>query len=123
MPESRPSAAFAYNCPVEVPVRVLGGKWKLIILYHLLTGPQRNGELLRLVPGITQKMLSQQLRDLEHDGLVTRTVHEQVPPKVVYTLDPDEAERLRPLLKALCDWAAYWASQTGSEIRFAAAVR
>jgi DNA-binding HxlR family transcriptional regulator len=55
MPESRPSAAFAYNCPVEVPVRVLGGKWKLIILYHLLTGPQRNGELLRLVPGITRR--------------------------------------------------------------------
>jgi DNA-binding HxlR family transcriptional regulator len=123
MTDSRPSAGLAYNCPVEVPVKVLGGKWKLIILYHLLTGPQRNGELLRLVPGITQKMLSQQLRDLEHDGLVTRTVHEQVPPKVVYTLDPDEAERLRPLLKALCDWAAYWASQTGSEIRFAAAVR
>jgi DNA-binding HxlR family transcriptional regulator len=123
MTDSRPSAGFAYNFPVEVPVKVLGGKWKLIILYHLLTGPQRNGELLRLVPGITQKMLSQQLRDLEHDGLVTRTVHEQVPPKVVYTLDPDEAERLRPLLKALCDWAAYWASQTGSEIRFAAAVR
>jgi DNA-binding HxlR family transcriptional regulator len=123
MTDSRPSAGLAYNCPVEVPVKVLGGKWKLIILYHLLTGPQRNGELLRLVPGITQKMLSQQLRDLEHDGLVTRTVHEQVPPKVVYTLDPDEAERLRPLLKALCDWAAYWASQTGSAIRFAAAVR
>jgi DNA-binding HxlR family transcriptional regulator len=68
-------------------------------------------------------MLSQQLRDLEQDGLVTRTVYAQVPPKVVYTLDPDEAERLRPLLGALCDWAAYWASQTGSEIRFAAAVR
>src|SRR5262245_21014975 len=122
MPDSRPPMDFAYNCPVEVPVKVLGGKWKLIILYHLLAGPQRNGELLRLVPGITQKMLSQQLRHLERDRLVARTVHEQVAPEVVCTLDPGEAGRLRPLLKALCDWAAYWASETGAEIRFAAAV-
>ena len=101
---------------MEIPVEVLGGKWKLVLIYHLLSGPQRNGELRRLVPGITQKMLTQQLRELEHDGIVIRTVHHEVPPKVVYTIDPDEATRLQALTKAMCDWANYWASCTGATI-------
>jgi len=105
-----------FNCPVEIPVEVLGGKWKLVLIYHLLSGPRRNGELHRLVPGITQKMLTQQLRELEQDGIVIRTVHREVPPKVVYTIDPGEAETLRTLTKAMCDWANYWASRTGAEI-------
>src|SRR5215472_7451082 len=83
-----------FNCPVEIPIDVLGGKWKLVLIYHLLSGPQRNGELSRLVPGITQKMLTQQLRELEQDGIVIRTVHHEVPPKVVYTINPGEAEPL-----------------------------
>jgi DNA-binding HxlR family transcriptional regulator len=95
---------------------VLGGKWKLVLVYHLLAGPQRNGELRRLVPGITQKMLTQQLRELEHDGIVIRTVHQEVPPKVVYTIDPGEAKSLRVLTTAMCNWATYWASRTGAEI-------
>lgn len=110
------TAAGPFNCPVEIPVEVLGGKWKLVLLYHLLSGPQRNGELCRLVPGITQKMLTQQLRELEQDGIVIRTVHHQVPPKVVYTIDPGEAIPLRALTKAMCDWASYWASRTGATI-------
>ena len=105
-----------FNCPVEIPVEVLGGKWKLVLIYHLLAGPRRNGELHRLVPGITQKMLTQQLRELEQDGIVIRTVHREIPPKVVYTIDPGEAETLRTLTKAMCDWANYWASRTGAEI-------
>ena len=105
-----------FNCPVEIPVDVLGGKWKLVLIYHLLSGPQRNGELGRLVPGITQKMLTQQLRELEQDGIVIRTVHHEVPPKVVYTIDPGEAESLRTLTEAMCNWANYWASRTGAEI-------
>jgi DNA-binding HxlR family transcriptional regulator len=106
-----------FNCPVEIPVDVLGGKWKLVLIYHLLAGPQRNGELCRLVPGITQKMLTQQLRELERDGIVIRTVHREVPPKVVYTIDPGEAQPLRTLTRAMCDWASYWAAQTGAEIK------
>ena len=98
---------------------VLGGKWKLVVLYHLLSGPQRNGELRRLIPAITQKMLTQQLRELEHDGLVVRTVHEQVPPKVIYSVAAGEAAQLRALMDALCHWATYWASQTGAEIEHA----
>ena len=106
-----------FNCPVEVPIKILGGKWKLVLVFHLLSGPQRNGELLRRVPTITQKMLTQQLRDLEHDGIVIRTVHHQVPPKVVYSLDPGEVAKLKPLLAALCEWAEYWASCVGAEVR------
>jgi DNA-binding HxlR family transcriptional regulator len=109
-------AAIQFNCPVEIPVAVLGGRWKLVLVYHLLSGPQRNGELRRLVPGITQKMLTQQLRELEQDGIVIRTVHHEVPPKVVYTIDPGETKSLRALTKAMCDWANYWASRSGASI-------
>jgi len=101
---------------------VLGGKWKLILLYHLLSGPQPNGELRRLIPAITQKMLTQQLRELERDGLVIRKVHEQVPPKVVYSVAKGEAAQLRDLMDALCDWGTYWASQTGAEIEHTVSV-
>ena len=101
---------------MEIPVEVLGGKWKLVIVYHLLSGPQRNGELRRLVPGITQKILTQQLREAEHNGIVIRAVHQEVPPKVVYTIDPGEAKPLRTLTKAMCDWANYWAPRTGATI-------
>ena len=106
----------SFNCPIEIPVAVLGGKWKLVVLYHLLSGPQRNGELRRLLPGITQKMLTQQLRELEDDGIVIRTVHHEVPPKVVYTIEPGEAKPLGELTKAMCNWANYWAARTGAEI-------
>jgi DNA-binding HxlR family transcriptional regulator len=116
MPPVKSPQSQSFACPVEVPLRLLGGKWKLILLYHLLERPQRNGELLRLVPAITQKMLTQQLRELEHDGIVIRTIHRQVPPKVVYSLDRGEAKRLAPLLKALCNWGFYWADQHGAPI-------
>ena len=107
-----------FNCPVEIPVEVLGGKWKAILVYHLLSGPQRNGELRRLVPAITQKMLTQQLRELEEDGIVIRTVHREVPPKVEYTIDPGEAKALRNLTKAMCTWANDWASRNGADIKY-----
>jgi DNA-binding HxlR family transcriptional regulator len=117
MTRTNPGKGFApFNCPVEIPIEVLGGKWKLVLVYHLLSGPQRNGELRRLVPGITQKMLTQQLRELEQDGIVIRTVHQEVPPKVVYTVEPGEAKHLRALTTAMCDWANYWARRTGVEI-------
>jgi DNA-binding HxlR family transcriptional regulator len=106
----------AYGCPVEVPVTVVGGKWKLVILFYLLQQPRRTGELRRLIPAITQKMLTQQLRELEADGLVTRTVHDQVPPKVVYDVERAERARLDELLQALCGWGLYWAGQTGARI-------
>ncbi len=103
-----------YQCPVDAPVQVLGGRWKLVLLFYLLQAPRRNGELRRLVPTITQKMLTQQLRELETDGLVTRTVQDQIPPKVVYDIVPGERLRLEAVLGALCDWGLYWTDKTGA---------
>ena len=110
MPQRR-----TYECPVEVPIAVVGGRWKPIILWYLLGEPRRNGELRRLMPPISQKMLTQQLRELEADGLVHRRVHDQVPPKVVYSLSR-EGRRLEPVLQALCDWGIYWARKTGASV-------
>ena len=91
----------SYLCPVDVPLTVLGGKWKLLIAYFLLQAPRRNGELLRLLPTVSQKMLTQQLRELEADGVVVRTVHEQVPPRVDYAIATvRERARLAPLVDA-----------------------
>jgi DNA-binding HxlR family transcriptional regulator len=106
----------AYGCPVDVPVSVVGGKWKLVILFYLLQQPRRTGELRRLIPAITQKMLTQQLRELEADGLVSRTVYDRVPPKVVYDVQRAERARLDELLQALCGWGLYWAGRTGARI-------
>lgn len=105
-----------YLCPVDVPITVLGGKWKLIVVFYLMQAPRRNGELRRLIPSITQKMLTQQLRELEADGIVSRTVVEQVPPKVIYDILPSERAGLEPLLQVLCDWGIDRARSTGAII-------
>ncbi|GAA3507689.1 DNA-binding HxlR family transcriptional regulator [Streptosporangium album] len=73
-------------CMIEVAMEVVGGKWKLAILKNLFPGPQRFSELRRAMPGVTQRMLTRQLRELEADELVVRTVYPQVPPKVEYAL-------------------------------------
>ena len=91
------------NCPVETTLAVIGGKWKPLILWSLKTGVWRFGELQRLVPGVTRKMLTQHLRELERDGIVARKVYGQVPLKVEYSLT-EYGRTLRPLLKELCDW-------------------
>jgi DNA-binding HxlR family transcriptional regulator len=92
-----------YNCPVEATLDVIGGKWKALILYYLKENIRRFGELKRSIPGITQKMLTQQLRELEANGLINRKVYAQVPPKVEYTLT-EYGESLEPILKLMCDW-------------------
>ena len=90
---------------VEAIFRLLEGRWKLVILFHLFGGQVRRfSDLERLITGISQKMLAQQLRQLEDDGIVTRTVHQQVPPKVDYRLT-DWGQRLCPALDALLKWA------------------
>jgi DNA-binding HxlR family transcriptional regulator len=71
-------AELVFACPVDASLRVLGGKWKLILCWYLLAQPRRNGELRRLVPGIGQKVLTQQLRELERNGIVRRTVYDEV---------------------------------------------
>lgn len=91
---------------VEHVLRMLEGRWKLVILFHLFGGQVRRfSELERLIPAISQKMLIQQLRQLEADGIVRRIVHHQVPPKVEYALT-DWGQALCPALDALLTWAA-----------------
>jgi DNA-binding HxlR family transcriptional regulator len=91
------------HCPVKATVDVLGGKWKPLILYYLKRGPQRFNELRRQIPGTTQKMLTQQLRELENDGIIHRKVFAQVPPKVEYSLT-SYGNTLRPILELMCAW-------------------
>ncbi|QJD86265.1 winged helix-turn-helix transcriptional regulator [Cohnella herbarum] len=93
----------SYNIPAEATLDVLGGKWKTLILCHLAYGPKRTSELKKAMPGITQKMLTQQLRELEDDGIIFRTVYNQVPPKVVYEMT-EIGESLKAILDQLCEW-------------------
>src|SRR6516162_891094 len=92
-----------YNCPVEAAVDVIGGKWKALILWWLQERTWRFAELRRQIPGITEKMLTQQLRELEADGIVSRRVYPTVPPKVEYSLT-EYGRSLRRALRAICDW-------------------
>lgn len=92
-----------YQLPIEATIDVIGGKWKPIILCHLGNGPLRTGELKRRIPKITQKMLTQQLRELESDGIVARKVYQQVPPKVEYSLTTS-GKSLRDVLVAMSAW-------------------
>ncbi|MBM7567205.1 winged helix-turn-helix transcriptional regulator [Paenibacillus sacheonensis] len=92
-----------YNISVEATLEVIGGKWKCVILCHLTHGKRRTSDLKRLMPSITQKMLIQQLRELEEDGIVNRNVYNQVPPKVEYELS-DYGRSLEVVLNMLCDW-------------------
>ncbi len=100
---------------VEAALKILEGRWKLVILFHLFGGQvKRFSELERAIPGVTQKMLAQQLRQLEVDGVVQRIVHPQVPPKVEYRLT-DWGQALCPALDALLKWAALKANALPSE--------
>lgn len=93
----------SFNCPVEATIELIGGKYKSVILWHLTDGIKRFGELKKLLPRATEKMLAQQLRDLERDGLIIRTVYPVVPPKVEYSLS-DLGKTIIPVLDAMCSW-------------------
>jgi DNA-binding HxlR family transcriptional regulator len=98
------------TCPVEATLSVIGGKWKVLILWNLKDKIHRFGELRRKIPSITQKMLTQQLRELESDGLINRKVYAEVPPKVEYSLT-DYGKSLKPVLNALCRWGTGYLEQ------------
>ncbi|HWD04988.1 MAG TPA: helix-turn-helix domain-containing protein [Amycolatopsis sp.] len=101
-----------YWCPVELTVDVIGGRWKPVILAHLKEGVHRYGELRRRMPGISEKMLTQQLRELAADGLVRRDSFDGRTPHVEYRLTAD-GEALRPALTALYEWGARRAAAAG----------
>jgi|SRR5690625_4234110 len=92
-----------FACPVAVTVDVIGGKWKGLILYHIVPGPRRFNELRRLMPDITQRMLTLQLRELERDGIVHREIYQQIPPKVEYSFT-EFGETLKPIIFLMRDW-------------------
>ena len=92
-----------YYCPVKLTTDVIGGKWKPLILFYLEGGTKRFGELRRLIPGMTKKMLTQHLRDLERDEIIHRKVYAVVPPKVEYSLTK-HGESLKPILKLMSAW-------------------
>lgn len=88
---------------VQTTLKVLGGKWKPVILFLLSSGTKRFGELKKSITGITQKMLSQELKEMEDDGLLNRKVYPVVPPKVEYSLTP-YGKTLEPILKNMSEW-------------------
>jgi DNA-binding HxlR family transcriptional regulator len=102
-----------YNCPVEAAVAVFGGKWKALILWWLQQRTWRFAELRRQLPGITEKMLTQQLRELEEDGIVERKVYATVPPKVEYSLT-EYGRSLKRALRAICDWGRVHMERIGA---------
>ncbi|NEP00223.1 MAG: helix-turn-helix transcriptional regulator [Symploca sp. SIO2E9] len=91
------------SCPVETTLKVIGGRWKVLILRELFQGVRRFGQLHRALHGITQKMLTQQLREMEADGIVHREVYLQVPPKVEYSLTP-LGKSLKPIIDSMHEW-------------------
>lgn len=93
------------RCPVETTLSIIGGRWKPLILYHLRRRPTRFNEMRRLVPKVTQRMLTQHLRELEADGVVSRTVEAVVPPRVTYALT-DYGWTLLPVLDAMAAWGS-----------------
>lgn len=99
-----------FGCTVEAALEVIGGKWKGVILYHLMSGTKRFNELRRLIPNVTQRMLTLQLRELEDDGVVHREIYQQIPPRVDYSLT-DFGRSLEPILMLIREWGDQYLEQ------------
>lgn len=100
---SEPSPGF--SCGLDATLKIIAGKWKPLIIYFLLQGPCRYGELKRAVQGVSDKMLIQQLKELDADGIVSRRDYQEVPPRVDYTLTP-LGHSLAQALVPLCNWGS-----------------
>lgn len=99
-----------YYCPLDQTMNLIGTKWKPLVLFHLLDGPLRSGILQKKVPGISNKMFTQTVRELEKDGLVLREVFPVVPPKVEYALS-EKGKSLESILRNLDEWGAKYCSK------------
>ncbi len=104
-----------FNCPVGTTLDLIGGKYKALILWQLVDDVLRFGELHRLVPKATAKMLTQQLRELEESGLIIRKVYPVVPPKVEYSLS-ELGKSIRPILESMYDWGAQYLNGQGRDV-------
>lgn len=91
------------HCSVETTIAAIGGRWKVLVIHHLLEGTKRFGELTRMLDGVSARTLTRQLRELEECGIIDRFVHQQIPPKVDYSLTT-LGRRLTPVLEAMHDW-------------------
>ena len=110
---SVPASCPSENCcPVEATLGLVGGKYKALILWKLMSGAMRFSELRRAVPGATPKMLTQQLRELEHDGLVHREIFPVIPPRVEYSLTPF-GQTIRPVLQSMYAWGTGYLEHRG----------
>jgi DNA-binding HxlR family transcriptional regulator len=96
--------------PAERALKVIGGRWKVFALYFLFEGPKRLSELRRLIPGVSQKVLVQSLREMEEHGIIDREIFAEVPPRVVYSATK-LGMSLRPIVSALCDWGKRHAAE------------
>lgn len=103
-------ACTTFTCPVEATISLIGGKYKAVILWHLMNQTLRYSELHRRIPKATDKMLAQQLRELEKDGLILRVVYPVVPPKTEYSLTA-YGKTLTPILDELCKWGEHYLFQ------------
>ena len=101
-------------CPVATTVALIGSKWKLLILRNLMARPWRFNELRKDLAGISQKVLTDSLRSLEEDGLVTRTIYAEVPPRVEYALS-DLGESMRPVIQSMREWGLYYQGKRREE--------
>ena len=101
------------NCPVEITLQLIGNKWKILIMRDLLEGTKRFGELKKSVGSITQKVLTQNLRDMEEFGLVTRKVYAEVPPRVEYSLT-ETGYSLKPILDSMIKWGTSYKTNLNS---------
>jgi DNA-binding HxlR family transcriptional regulator len=103
------------NCPVKLTASIIGGKWKPALLFYLEGRTRRFCELQRLIPGLTKKMLTQHLRELERDGIIRRKVYAEVPPRVEYSLTR-HGESLKPILKLMSAWGTRHRARYGSTV-------
>ncbi|MEO7715675.1 MAG: helix-turn-helix domain-containing protein [Capsulimonas sp.] len=104
-----------FNCPVEAALEAIGGKWKPVIVWHLSQHDFRSGELRRAIPRVTEKVMIEQLRQLERSGVVARQVTETIPPAVTYSLT-EHGRRLKDAIGAVSDWGLHHAEVIGARI-------
>lgn len=91
------------ECPVATTISLIGNKWKMLIIRNLMTSKQRFGELMKTIPGISQKVLTDNLRSMEEDGIIERAVFAEVPPRVEYSLS-DLGNSMRPIIESMKEW-------------------
>lgn len=105
---------FDYDCPIEATLKVIGGKWKAIIVYYLIAENKRYSELMQLLETVSSKMLTKQLKELESDNIINRKVFSEVPPRVEYSLT-EYGETLIPIISKICEWGEENIKRTGKK--------